>query len=476
VHGSVSPAGITKTHLLCKTNVAGSNAKGQSTEVEGLKEQPWSYGLVGEKGSDLYARKLDGNFFCDMNNASLFLQALDADARDKHTDASVLLRSIDNAAHAFMRDRQKVLDRELFKEAVQQAICSKGKLALIQRGYSLGTTYLLRHVVDTVRQAPGGNRTILYANMRAVPRDDFYMAALSAASEQASVLKVFTRLPLLSQRLGFFGRLWPSALVVQGLVKSLNTSSRAKCLAQLVDEVRKEGNDTTIVIDEANLVLPCSYSRSPAKKEACKAALAQITSEVFDASVVLTASTHDYVYELANEGLYLEDFQIITLTPEVKPSKMFHVLMDHWAMGKRLACLFVATYGGSFWEADKKLYVFISKFKSPDLWRPLGGHPGIGACLGQDAAREHLINIAVDGYSPVPDYKTDEGANWASARNVAFIIPRTAQKLGLWPEAFQETDEKYVLVASNHYTRLLICEALLDSCYIQNSGGNLARV
>ena len=96
------------------------------------------------------------------------------------------------------------------------------------------------------------------------------------------------------------------------------------------------------------------------------------------------------------------------------------------------------------------------------------------------------------------DYETDEGAIRASAKNVAGIIPREAQAPGLWPYVFHETDEEYVLVASTHHVRLKICEvrfvqsachvvgrvcaslwpceALLNKGYIQNNGGNLARV
>eukprot|EP00439_Symbiodinium_sp_Y106_P016142 s1839_g2.t1 len=70
----------------------------------------------------------------------------------------------------------------------------------------------------------------------------------------------------------------------------------------------------------------------------------------------------------------------------------------------------------------------------------------------------------------------DEGAKKASAENVAGIIPREAQKPGLWPDVFHETDEEYVLVASTHHVRLKICEALLNKGYIQNNGGKLVRV
>ena len=57
--------------------------------------------------------------------------------------------------------------------------------------------------------------------------------------------------------------------------------------------------------------------------------------------------------------------------------------------------------------------------------------------------------------------------------NVAGIIPREAQKPGLWPDVFHETDEQYVLVASTHYVRLLVCEVhfVQSACHVVGRQG-----
>eukprot|EP00439_Symbiodinium_sp_Y106_P009932 s8917_g1.t1 len=90
-----------------------------------------------------------------------------------------------------------------------------------------------------------------------------------------------------------------------------------------------------------------------------------------------------------------------------------------------------------------------------------------------DDAREHLINIALDGFSPVSSLKQDEGAQMASEENVAGIIPGEAQAPGLWPDVFHETEKKYVLVASTHYVRLLICEVrfVQSACHVVGRQG-----
>ena len=67
----------------------------------------------------------------------------------------------------------------------------------------------------------------------------------------------------------------------------------------------------------------------------------------------------------------------------------------------------------------------------------------------------------------------DEGAKKASAENVAGIIPEMAKRPGLWPDVFHETDEKYVLVASTHHVRVLICEVhfVQSACHVVGRQG-----
>eukprot|EP00439_Symbiodinium_sp_Y106_P011970 s5921_g1.t2 len=52
--------------------------------------QHWPYGLVGDEKS--YARQVDGNFFADVKNSDLFLQALKEDAGEKQVDADAHLK------------------------------------------------------------------------------------------------------------------------------------------------------------------------------------------------------------------------------------------------------------------------------------------------------------------------------------------------------------------------------------------------
>ena len=313
-----------------------------------------------------------------------------------------------------------IVDRESFIQSLTDAIFEDGLLTLVLGGKSVGKSLVVSYVAEQVRQAPGGNRTTLLVNMRQMPADDFYEATLSVASKQTNVLDILTQLPLFGKRFraGPQSRVWrfiqqlpfmatllgawragmaaaaaPLATSVQNALASLNDRAKAECLAQLVNDIKKKGNNTAIIIDEASLALPNDGNN--AKAETAKTALAQITGETkeaFTASVVLISSEHGYPFKLAKAGLNLVDIKNIIIAPEVLPVDMFKMLTDHWGMGHRLARLFVATYGGSIDAVYTALGNLMNK---GDQFYPLRttSVPGIGICL--DQARQGQVLFCV---------------------------------------------------------------------------------
>ena len=392
---------------------------------EVVGDEPWPYGLVGDEKSEFYARQLDGDFFADVKNSDLFLQALQEDAEEKQVDADDHLNSIDRKATEFLKGgsnrQRKIVDRESFIDSLTDAISRDGKLTLVLGGKSVGKTLVVSHVAEQVRQAPGGNRTTLLVNMRQMPADDFYEATLSVASKQTNVLDILTQLPLFGKRFraGPQSRVWrfiqqlpfmatllgawragmaaaaaPLATSVQNALASLNDRAKAECLAQLVNDIKKNGNNTAIIIDEANLALPNDGNN--AKADTAKTALAQITGETkeaFTASVVLISSEHGYPFKLAKAGLNLVDIKNIIIAPEVPPVDMFKMLTHHWGMGHRLARLFVATYGGSIHAVYTALGNLMNK---GDQFYPLRttSVPGIGICLDQARCWQVLFCVS----------------------------------------------------------------------------------
>ena len=380
--------------------------------------QHWPYGLVGDEKS--YARQVDGNFFADVKNSSFFLKALKEDAGEKQVDADAHLKTVRLNAKKFMQGNT-IVDRESFIQSLTDAIFEDGLLTLVLGGKSVGKSLVVSYVAEQVRQAPHGNRTILLVNMRQMPADDFYEATLSVASKQTNVLDILTQLPLFGKRFraGPQSRVWrfiqqlpfmatllgawragmaaaaaPLATSVQNALASLNDRAKAECLAQLVNDIKKKGNNTAIIIDEANLALPNDGNN--AKAETAKTALAQITGETkeaFTASVVLISSEHGYPFKLAKAGLNLVDIKNIVIAPEVPPRDMFEMLTDHWGMGHRLARLFVATYGGSI---DAVYTALGNLMKKGYQFSPLAttAVPGIGICLDQARCWQVLFCVS----------------------------------------------------------------------------------
>ena len=156
-----------------------------------------------------YARQLDGNFFADFKNGSLFLQALEEDAREKQVDADAHLKSVRLNAKNFMKG-STIVDRSEFIDALLNAVSEDGLLTLVLGGKSVGKTLVISHVAEQVRQGPDGNSTTLLADMRDMPARDFYEATLSVASKQTNILDILTRLPLFGKRFraGPQSRVW----------------------------------------------------------------------------------------------------------------------------------------------------------------------------------------------------------------------------------------------------------------------------
>ena len=61
-------------------------------------------------------------------------------------------------------------------------------------------------------------------------------------------------------------------MAVQNLVESLDDDDKAQALSELVNDIKKKGNNTAIIIDEANLALP--KDGNDAKAGTAKTALA----------------------------------------------------------------------------------------------------------------------------------------------------------------------------------------------------------
>lgn len=446
------------------------------------------YGLVGDMKSDYYQRHLDADFIRAMKNSSLFMQAAQEDAKEKNMNMEDYLENVIALADKFSVS-DDIVDREIFLKVLQTAIRTN-MLTLILGGKSVGKSTIVERLVRKMRKEKTTNRTVLLSNMRDYPSKDYFEAVLTEACKERSLLKKVWNAIKASKDQSFLKKVWNTikallpltanfqvnpVLGVSLALKDMKTKEKEATLAELISELKGDG--VTIIIDEANLALPADRNADQMEVKTAKAALAQITKitkESTLASVILISSEHGYPYKLALAGLNLQDIENVIIAPEVPPRFMYDLFVKKWQMGERLARLLLVVCAGSINLARTALRNFRMK---GEQFYPLGfvGVPGIGTCLVKDDAREHLINIAVDGFSPVMDFKSDEGAQIASEENVAGIVPREAEQPGLWKEVFKETEEKFVLIASTHHIQLRICEALLDKGFITSENGKLKR-
>ena len=346
--------------------------------------RPWPYGLVDAEGSKFYARQLNGDFFADVKDDSLFRQALETDAWEKQVDADAHLKSVRLNANEFIKG-SKIVDRSEFIEALVKAVSEDGLLTLILGGKSVGKSTVIQSVVANFTQAKRSQRTVVFTDMREMPAKDFFTAVLSTAPP----LMAF-RSAVSVAGTSIFIRFLAGVLCIVPKVGKLVSDSLAKLLDKMdgkmkqegfVSLVRRAGKGIAIIVDEANIALPRDDDLTEAK--AARDALAEIvsiTKQNVKASVVLISSEHGYPFKLAKAGLNLVDIKNIVIAPEVPPNDMLQMLKIHWGMGHRLARLFVATYGGSIDAVYTALGNLINNRKQ---FYPLGttSVPGIGNCM-----------------------------------------------------------------------------------------------
>ena len=223
-----------------------------------------------------------------------------------------------------------IVDRSEFIDALLNAVCEDGLLTLVLGGKSVGKTLVVSHVVDKVRQAQGSSRTIVLANLRKGGETDFYQAVFGAAAEQQGLAEKLPRLfkevatiasGLAAAAENLNAATAPLAASVRSIIGIMQPEQKALTFSKLVKSIQETGNDTAIIMDEANLALP--NDGNDAKAETAKTALAQITGETkeaFEASAILICSQHGYPFELAKAGLNLVSRRTLSLLRKCRRS------------------------------------------------------------------------------------------------------------------------------------------------------------
>ncbi|CAJ1369092.1 unnamed protein product [Effrenium voratum] len=404
-------------------------------------------------------------------------------AQAKGISAIECLQGVSAAAEAYRKSDQ-IAGRTDFIEALQQAMQESG-LHLLIGGKSLGKTKILRKVVEAV-----GNETpLLYINMRLPPKPESTDAleclqvkaqqTWSAKNAPAWVGRSAKVIIALAQAVGKESLKKGAAegAVELAFAELLNMPEPQEFLSAFVDAAVAMNKILTIIIDEANRAFPNGNGNgeSSSNREAASRALATfvaITKEKCQACVILAASDYAFPYGLAKLGFNKYDGLGTIVIPEVEMELMLAVLTE-WGLPGDVAEEFYMNFGGNIYLCHQAVKTLLKQFKlgAEDSFDPFSvrGTEGLAGLAKDPLTREHLENLARQGWSPIEEGSAEEETESQKgariiAKNFGGVINReTATFLEDLNGMFSNRNTKQVLIPGTSYLRNCI-KVELQAC------------
>ncbi|CAJ1344045.1 unnamed protein product [Effrenium voratum] len=370
----------------------------------------------------------------------------------------------------FMKTNEAV-DRGDFLESLRQAMRST-QFSLVLGGKNLGKTLMRKRTVCELENEPNANLTFMDVNMREQPSKELFKAILgrvaSKRSDWAGILqKVASSIASLASAVAIGtnpevvapAAATPISAAVKVLVDSLTSNEREQTLLELIDTFHTEGNDTCILVDEANIALPAG--EDPENIRNARQALqyfVMLTKEAKKTGVVLITSDFGYPFRLQNCGMNLQDIQRIINVNEVPKADMLQLMVDRWGMSEDLGKEFFSYFGGNIDICSAAVKELASKRSALD---PLCivDCPGLPACAADPDAKKHLQNMLEQGWSPVFDLELDAAAKFIAERNVGGIVVKRAKYFDQ-PENMWNGNHEFALVPSGTLMRWKIGKEL----------------
>ena len=375
---------------------------------------------------------------------------------------------------------KEVVDRGDFMKALRDAMLSK-EFTLVLGGKSLGKTLIRNHTVCEIENEANANLTIVDVNMREHPSEELFNAIFRRVAEKskdsASNLK-----QILGKVASGLGGLASAVMVgtnpdkvapaasapvsITVMIERLSSSSKEETLSSLISDLKGKGNMTCVVVDEVNQALPVANDLESA--QAALQYFVMLTKETHIASVVLISSELGYPYRLQACGMNLRDIGNIIIANEVPKEEMLELMVNRWNMSEAIAEAFFTYCGGDVdlcCRGVKHLQTFGEDFDPFVLLKCTG----LPSCAADPDAKQHLQNLAKQGWSPVYDIEADKAAELIAQKNVGGIVPKDAKAFDL-PEGIWEGQHKNALVPSGTLMRWTIAQELerVDSMGARN--------
>ena len=376
-------------------------------------------------------------------------------ADELRVDVDKYLANISMLAENFTNSKE-IINREGFQAALRQAMMET-KFTLVLGAKSLAKSLIKNHMVMQVENAPNSKLTILDVDMRKDPDKPLF-------------LWIFERIENKCQSIqAYWEKGWAMMKAIKISLKAMIANVEVQAEAsrdndspkQLLEEVikkidEKTGNATCILVDEANLALP---GDDEAQAQKALQYFVMLTKQQSQASVVLISSEFAYPYRLQEAGMNLRDIRNIIVINEIPKDEMVEVMVTKWKMSQELAEEFYLYFGGDVDACERAVEKLIQKGDSFDPITDVFDSDGLSMCVDDPAAREHLQNMADQGWSPVKKVKKDAAAKLIAKENVGGVLPRRAQIFGGPKDMFAD-EHRDVLVPAGTLMRWMIAKEL----------------
>ena len=375
-------------------------------------------------------------------------------ADELRVDVDKYLSTISMLAENFTNSTE-IINREGFQAALREAMMET-KFTLVLGAKSLAKSTIANYIIQKVENEKNSKLTILNVNMREQGSKKLFQAIFDSVKSKSQVhfqdvLKrvVFVAVGLAIGREGSGGTL-------NFLDAVLPSDQKEQALSAIIAEIAKIGNKTCILADEANMAVP---GDDEAEARNALQYFVMLTKEKKRASVVLISSEFAYPYRLQEAGMNLRDIRNIIIANEIPKDEMVELMVTKWKMSQELAEEFHLYFGGDVDACERAVEKLIQKGDSFDPITDVFDSDGLSMCVDDPAAREHLQNMADQGWSPVKKVKKDAAAKLIAKENVGGVLPRRAQIFGGPKDMFAD-EHRNVLVPAGTLMRWMIAKEL----------------
>ena len=384
-------------------------------------------------------------------------------------------------------------DREELCSRILDVIRRKGQFGLLVGGKNVGKSKLLENLAkeEKLEKLCGISKDktkpfplVLYVDCREanVTVETLHAAVLQAAMDHPLLKEAVTRardaVIARNEKLNFVRRIVrmlsslfaPAAVgaVADAATDQLETLKLMppKITFDSIIESTPADHLLTVVIDEANLVLPGAdpdgkdKDMSQADRKAIRnllETLVRLTKQKNQMSALLTTSEHAYPYRLESLRFNLQNFTLKIFAGEVPPNDMRELLICEWGMGPALTDIFMAHYGGHIMLTYTALSAFLV---DPDVFDPYEVSfstdivRGIRYCIGATNGMHLLSDIATKGLASV-GHEYEAAAEAISEKNVGGVVESLRDVVGIHPRMSASVLYN-TLLPTYHHARLLI--------------------